>query len=136
MTERHTVHDHGRELVFSGVLLGYATSESVNKRRWTEMSIFRTDAGQYIVSGVGTSLVKKGEWIVDRFTNEKVQSPEDEIPRAWTHLCENAEGVIVALHLRDHDGIRYMTNVARAALESAILHDDALRKASLVEEIA
>lgn len=128
--------DHQRSIVFAGTLLGHASSAEEKKPRWTEMTIYRTDEGTYIVAGVGHSNVRKGDWVRDQHTGHSVQATEDETPRAWSHVCDTAEGAITALHLRDGDGIRYITHVARAALETAILQDSALANAFLVEKIA
>lgn len=138
MTERqkYTVVDNTRSIVFTGILLGHASSAEEKKTRWTEMTIYLTDAGQYIVAGVGQSTVKKGDWIRDQHTGRSVQAQEDETPRAWFHICANAEGAISVLRLKDSDGVRYMTNVAKAALEAAIVQDQTLANAFLVEEIA
>jgi EXLDI family protein len=137
MTERHkyTVTDHQRSIVFTGMLLGHASSAEENKTRWTEMTIYLTEAGQYVVAGVGQSSVKKGDWIKDS-TGRSVQALEDETPRAWSHVCDTPEGAIAVLYQKDSTGVRYMTDVARAALESAIIHNAALADAFLVEEIA
>jgi EXLDI family protein len=138
MTDRqkYTVTDHSRSIVFTGVLLGHASSAEEKKTRWTEMDIYLTAAGQYVVTGVGQSTVKKGDWVKDSHTGKSSQAPEDETPRAWAHICDNAEGVISVLHMKDRDGVRYMTDVARAVLEAAILQDRALADAFLVENIA
>ena len=134
MTKRqqYTVKDHDRAFSFRGVLLGHASSESPFKKRWTEMSIYRTDGGTYIISGVGQTCVKKGDPIPD----EDGIADEDETPRAWAHVCESAAGAIQRLYLYDNDNVRYMTRIAKLALEEAISKDDALRDAYLVEEVA
>lgn len=137
MTDRqkYTVVDHSRSIVFEGILLGHATSADEHKNRWTEMTIYLTEAKQYVVAGVGHSTVKKGDWVRDG-AGRMIQAPEDETPRAWSHICDTPEGAISVLHLKDSDGIRYMTHVARAALEAAILQDTALATAFSVERIA
>ena len=134
--QKFTVQDHERTFAFHGVLLGHASSESRTKKRWTEMSIYRTDKGTYIISGIGQTRVKKGDRIWDDDAKTEVVALADETPRAWAHVCESAEGAIQRLYLYDNDNVRYMTRIARLALESAIKLDVALRDAFLVEEVA
>lgn len=50
-------NDAGPTYSFSGKLLGHATTERENSLRWTEIDIYRTDGGNYIVSRLGVSLV-------------------------------------------------------------------------------
>lgn len=138
MTKRQkfAVQDHERSFMFNGVLLGRATSEIASKKRWTEMAIYRTEAGTYIISGVGQTRVKAGDRVWDDDEKKEVIAEFDEIPRAWAHVCESAEGAIQRLYLYDNDDVRYMTRVARNALLAAIKLDDALNKAFHVEEVA
>jgi len=131
--QRFTVQDHERTFSFSGVLLGHATSENSSKMRWTEMSIYKTDAGTYIIAGIGQTRVKKGDIVPD---TDGEYAIEDETPRAWAHVCESAEGAIQRLYLYDDDNVRYMTHVNRQALSEAIKHDKLLHNAYLVEEVA
>lgn len=58
--ERFDVRDSTRRYVFNGVRLAYVSSESPDpdKTRWTDIEIYRTEGGMYIVHRVGvTSLV-------------------------------------------------------------------------------
>jgi len=130
------VQDHERAFTFNGVLLGHASSENQSKNRWTEMSIYRTDKGTYIISGIGQTRVKKGDYVWDDEKSRDVRATKDETPRAWAHVCESAEGAIQRLYLFDTDNVRYMTRVARTALLAAIELDDALKNAFLIEEVA
>jgi len=138
MTKRQkfTVKDHDRAFVFNGVCLGRATSETETKKRWTEMAIYRTEAGTYIISGIGQTRVKKGDTFWDENQKFMVTADEDETPRAWAHVCESAEGAIQRLYLYDGDDVRYMTRVAHTALLEAIELDDILKSAFLIEEVA
>jgi hypothetical protein len=138
MTKRQkfTVKDHDRTFVFNGVCLGRATSQTETKKRWTEMAIYRTDAGTYIISGIGQTRVKAGDKVWDEDEKREVTAPADETPRAWAHVCESAEGAIQRLYLYDGDDVRYMTRVARTALLEAIELDDMLKSAFLIEEVA
>jgi|ERR1035438_6032278 hypothetical protein len=138
MTERqqYTVVDRSRSIIFTGTLLGHASSAGENKNRWTEITIYLTDGGQYIVAGIGQSTVKKGDLAWDKHLGHEVLAKEDETPHCWVHVCDSAEGAVSMLHQKGNDGVRYITDVARAALEAAILQNAALADAFLVEEIA
>jgi len=100
------------------------------------MAIYRTEAGTYIISGIGQTRVKKGDTFWDENQKFMVTADEDETPRAWAHVCESAEGAIQRLYLYDGDDVRYMTRVAHTALLEAIELDDILKSAFLIEEVA
>lgn len=51
------VLDGTRILEFDGTLLGAATSDDGRAQRWTEVTIWRSETGRYIVSKVGRSAV-------------------------------------------------------------------------------
>lgn len=138
MTDRQkfTVTDRNRSIVFTGKLLGHSSSAGEKKNRWTEITIYITDAGQYVVAGVGQTTVKKGDMAWDKRLGQMVPAPEDEVPHFWSHVCDDADGAISIIHQKGSDGVRYMTRVARSALEAAILQDRALADAFLVENIS
>lgn len=50
-------NDSGPTYSFYGRLLGHASTERENSVRWTEIFIYKTDGGNYIVSRLGVSLV-------------------------------------------------------------------------------
>lgn len=50
-------NDAGPSYSFTGKLLGHATTERENSYRWTEIDIYKTDGGNYIVSRLGKSLI-------------------------------------------------------------------------------
>lgn len=52
-----TVVDRMREIEFSGKMLGSSTTENDDSLRWTEINIYRTDGGNYIVERLGRSLI-------------------------------------------------------------------------------
>lgn len=105
--------DDGRDLRFQGVVLGRATSYVDGSERWTEITIFKTDKGNYVASVVGLSIVP-GE--SDRYKAVRSNSAEDIV----TFLS--------------HPVKRFLTIVAKGALEAAAVNDDSLAGA-LVEEV-
>jgi hypothetical protein len=75
------VRDGARTVAFNGQLLGFISSERPDSLRWTELSIYRNDAGRFIAHRVGVSCVahridcdvikgKKLPSIVDMKTDE------------------------------------------------------------------
>jgi hypothetical protein len=51
------VQDGTRYLEFDGQLLGEATSDDGRSQRWTEVKIYKSDTGRYIVAKIGRSVV-------------------------------------------------------------------------------
>lgn len=117
MDERHAVIDGDRELQFAGVLLGHSTSWAPNKTRWAEITIYRTIAGKYVVSGVGRSTVA------------------GERDKRWAKVCDEPECAIERLHLTDRMGVRYVPHVSRNAIDQARAADKAFRLAYVVQLI-
>jgi hypothetical protein len=116
-TAAHVVRDRDRELKFRGRLLGSATSKAAGKQRWSEIAIYKTEAGAYIVCGCGRS-----------------EMP-GESDRPWAQVCEAARGVVERLHMMDDDQSRYLPYVNRAALDEARSNDENLAQAFLVETV-
>lgn len=50
------VRDGNRLLTFDGELLAFVSSREDSRDRWTEMSIYRTEGGSYILEKVGRSV--------------------------------------------------------------------------------
>lgn len=51
------VHDQHQVLEFEGERIGFASTETPDTVRWTEIEIYRTTAGNYVVHRVGASVV-------------------------------------------------------------------------------
>lgn len=128
--------DRDRELVFTGTRLGGASSFVEGKQRWTEVEIYVTTAGSYVVSGVGQTNVRRGDLVWDDRAGIEVQADRDEEPIRWVHVSETAEGAVESLYQEDAASTRYLTKVARQALREAAGRDDSLRRAFFVEEVA
>lgn len=115
--EEFSVIDGDRELQFSGVRLGQSTSWATSKARWAEIEIYRTVGGQYIVAGVGRSVV------------------DGERDKHWAQVCEFPEAVIERLHLVDRNGARYIPYVSKDAINQARVHDAEFAQAYMVERV-
>lgn len=112
-----SVIDVDRELRFCGVCLGHSSSWADGKQRWAEISIFRTHAGTYVVSGVGRTVVA------------------GEQDKCWAQVCETPECVMERLYLHDRLGGRYLPNVSRRAITEARVRDSDFNVAYRVEQI-
>lgn len=93
-------------LVFTGDVIAEATSEGDGNARWTELRIWRTDTGRYVIEEVAVSTVP-GE------TN-----------RVFAKVVD-ADGVVDALH-RESRGKRFITDLALQVLEHASQADPAI----------
>lgn len=51
------VYDNLEPIEFDGVLLGEGSTETEDAVRWTEVSIYRTDTGRYVINRSGRSVV-------------------------------------------------------------------------------
>jgi hypothetical protein len=119
MTERHhhTVQARDRELNFEGELLGSSTSYGEGKPRWSEVQIFRTIDGDYVVAGVGRST-----------------APGEKDLR-WAHVCLTPAAVVEQLHQYDDDKVRYITALSRRAIIDAGERDPELLAAFMSENL-
>lgn len=57
MSDHFVVRDRLREIEFKGRELGRASTEKDDSLRWTEIVIYKTDGGKYIIERLGRSLV-------------------------------------------------------------------------------
>jgi len=103
---------NGQPFRFEGRMLAHTSSELARKPRWTEVQIFQTIGGKYVVNLIGQTRLD-GERIKER-----------------AHIADTAEDVIAVLFQEDPDtGNRYLTQVARDAIEQAGDHSESIRRA-------
>ncbi|MFW6033754.1 MAG: hypothetical protein ACOC9R_01355 [bacterium] len=167
-----TVHDGDRALNFVGAELAFATTwKSRNGRprpfddlRWTEMTVYRTEAGTYILSTIGRSDVyhrlanhggcpygvyaKAHELHDDRWPCP-VCLPDDlpdlapdalvavEVDRHSAVRAYTAEQLVAASHSVDrHTGVEFLSTLAQRALTAAGRQDPAVAEAYFSERVA
>lgn len=87
--------------MIEGELLAFASSRQGEARRWTELSVYRTDSGRWVLAGNGRSIIP------------------GEVDRPWTKVFEDPAPLIEALYIYDNDGPRYLTRAARSVVEQA-----------------
>lgn len=51
------VHDQHQVLEFKGERIGFASTETPDTVRWTEIEIYRTESGNYVIHRIGASVV-------------------------------------------------------------------------------
>lgn len=153
-SRKHRVNDQYGVLEFEGDLIGEASTESDRSPRWTEIKIYRTTGGNYVVSRVGVSLVyhameapcasglpRLARDLVENDTRQlepceicQPQDLDDMTPgtrvRVETdrHSAEAVPAVrlVEALTLKRQNGSTYVSNVAQTALSMALDNDPSL----------
>lgn len=108
---------HGEVTRFTGELIGKATSHRPGKDRWSEIEIYKTVGGDYVVHGVGRSTLP------------------GESDRSWVQVCETAAGVIERLHMTDRDQSRYIPDNSIRALAEARRIDADLDAAFMLQTV-
>lgn len=161
----HKVRDGARLITFDGDLLARVTSRrDGDASRWTEMSLYRTEAGTYVLEKVGRSILMHVRECSDpnintaklpRFQDTHPGSDPDfefeyhdcvpeeydfttllvEEDRFWSTIAEDPAKIVDALY-RKKGGERHMPRTSLDLLEAAGEHDAAIRDAYATEYIA
>ena len=161
MTE-FTARNGAERYVFDGVQLASVSTDDGSLLRWTEITIYRTVAGKYVVEKIGKSLVYHSldgcdfgvKIHFDELSDEVQPCPickpsfnptgsvRMETDRYHTVLTENAPALIDACRMTNNDsrsdsyGTVFLPNVARRALTQAAELDEGIRDAFLTQRIA
>jgi hypothetical protein len=113
MEEFRLERDGQPPLAFRGTMLAHASSHSPGKDRWFEVGIYRTEAGGYVVHGLGASEVR------------------GESDRGWAQPAATGDDVVAALYRQGTDG-PYLTRTSKDALAAAATVDDGIAGAYVV----
>jgi hypothetical protein len=138
------VKDGSRILQFEGQLLSHSTSWRDGSDRWVEFSLYRTEAGSYVLSRIGQSLLYHLPQCKVVQRNSLHESPRSELsrgarpcelcrpdqqptfpiicaerPRYHAQVCEGPAAVLDSLYRYDPAGSRYLTLVAARLLDDA-----------------
>lgn len=117
--ERYELPDRdNRTIRFTGRMIGQADTREGEAERWTSVSVYRTEGGNYIVHVIGHSTV------------------DGERNRYTCHTADGPDGAVESLHQVDSDGVRYITKVARRAAEEAATVDHEFALAFSIEDVA
>jgi len=150
----------GKHVEFTGKQIGSGSSHGgKGTLRWTEVRLFRTQAGKYVLQKVGRSVVAHAE---DQPCTSGDPYFEDDGPevnlsgylpcplcrpdfaqdalvlendRYSVHVSDTAEGIVESAYSQDSDGVTYMTRVARQCLQRAGLMDDAIKRAFMTQRV-
>lgn len=160
-TTWHVRDSARRTLEFEGEKLAQVSSERRHSPRWTEMTLFRTDTGKYVISKVGhtrvlhdpacTSIRGKLNLYVDEYPEGDPEEDNfdlhtcigdtyyiDEIvveeTRYWAFVSESAKDIVSTLH-KTEDGVRSLPRMSANLLEEAAPKDVDIAKAFSVERI-
>jgi len=109
--------DGQKDLKFTGEPLAEASNQWIagkDQTRWTEIRIYRTDKGKYVVSVIG----------VTRWQGEQDSHKAE--------VCETAEEVYKELLTEDFEGA-FLPDVAKEALEEAAKNDPAFESVRFEE---
>jgi hypothetical protein len=90
---QYTVRDNEQTLDFTGVLLAEKDSRVQTKNRWIELRLYRTQAGSYVLEGIGRTTVP-GE--IDRCWAQV--SDEPELSNVSTCTRKTVNGTFRTLH--------------------------------------
>ncbi len=110
--------DGKKDLQFTGVKIGSGSDhehQGPQNSRWSEIDIFRTDSGRYVVAQVFRT-----RW-----------QGEEDSRRA--EVCESAAAVLELLEWEDEEGNSGISNMAKEALEAAAENDTAFEGITLEE---
>ena len=146
-----TVRDQHQMLEFDGRLIGFGSTENDKSTRWTEIEIFATKGGNYVVHRVGASVLyhkansncTSGTLTrVSQLDANEIHEPCDvckpgrlkdldgtdrvrrESDRHSADAVESTEALVQALSLKRPNGSTFLSAVAREALTDAAEHDD------------
>jgi hypothetical protein len=154
------IQDDEGFLEFDGDQIAVATTEE-NERtlRWTEVHIFRTSSGKYVVQKIGKTRVyhrgsaegpcakygKPGKYqnvdldaIGCPVCNPDLDDDDNvriETDRYTAHVSDTAKGAVESIHSQDNDGVTYLTRVAREALHVAARKDEDIHDAFFVRTV-
>jgi hypothetical protein len=155
------VRDGARLIAFEGRHLGKVSSRRPDSPRWTELQLFRTSGGSYVLEKLGMSIMLHvpgcprilGE--IPRFQDaypgedpdvgfeydECVGAEYDftrllvEEPRYWATIATDPHEIVAALY-RKRDGSRHLPRISIELLENVAAIDEAINAAYRVERIS
>jgi hypothetical protein len=152
-----------RVIKFNGQKIAEVSSRRAGNPRWTELHLYRTDGGKYVLEKVGASVVLHSPscpemfgnlprfqdtypgadpgngkwWFCDRCGEQAVRDITSllvEQTRYWATVTEDPAQVVDALYRRK-DGAKSMPRVSLDLLEEAGRNDPAILEASTTEYV-
>lgn len=146
---------------FTGQMLGKRSSrQGDHDLRWTEIEMYKTQAGKYIVHKVGRSVVfHRANQACSSGTstrnlsllNDRVPCPRcnpDQIQMLGTtnpalietdrhtvHVSDTAAGAVESCYTQDKDRVAYLTYPARQLLAEVAQNDTSVHQAFMVQRV-
>lgn len=131
------IHDGDTLHTFTGTLQGFATTEERTSLRWSEVEIYRTSGGNFVLVKYGRSDVVHRPGATCAATNLPTvpfkdgipcplcapdvangQTVQAEIDRVSVHVAKDEAALHDVAHTRQNGQV-FLTNVARRALSDA-----------------
>ncbi len=160
MTKTYQVRDGSRIMEFDGACLAIISSRRPSSPRWTELELYKTDTGKYVLAKIGRSVVvhmpgcPKIYGNIPRFVDEYPDDvpendfdycdcvPEEydfnsllvEQTRFWALVADKASAIVNELHTVKN-GIRVLPRMAVNLLEAAAESDKEIADAFYVEHV-
>lgn len=147
------VRDNSRHLTFTGRHLASSSSNtSGDVPRWTDLKLYRTSSGKYVLQKVGRSVVFHSDKCRRRSKGDRFDGlsdvpdvrdfqpgtcchPSRNVSPVWVErdiyqavVHENAESLLSALYREDDDGVPFLSRVARTLLETASSDDEKISR--------
>lgn len=155
MAETYEVRSLAKVFTFDGTKLGWVSSRREDSPRWTEMAIYLTLDGKYVLEKIGRSLVThmpgcpeiKGT--LPRFQDTHPGADPDEefeyhdcvpefydftellveIDREWGMVSEDPQKIIEAMRVRNRDGHSHLPKTAQNLLDHVAKVDEGFHEA-------
>jgi hypothetical protein len=161
MSTNWSVRDGARIVTFDGVCLAEISSARSGVARWTDMALYLTNSGKYVMTKVGRSKVLhepgcsaiKGKLnlFMDEFPDGDPERDGFEFhtcvgesyymdnllveqTRYWVFIGDSAQALVDSLY-RNSDGMRFIPRMNIMLIEEAMLKDNAIAEAYQVERI-
>ena len=115
MTETIIDRDGDLPIRFTGELLAEADSFEPAKLRWTEIALYRTSSGRYVLHEEGLSKI------------------DGEADRSSAFVADDANELIDKLYRINAQGKRYITRMAQDLIAQAAIRDSEIAAACVVE---
>jgi hypothetical protein len=155
------VRDGNRLIQFEGICLGKVSSRRPESPRWTDLSLFKTNGGSYVLEKLGMSIVLHMPGcphilgVLPRFQDTYAGADPDEgyqyddcvpdtydftqllveEPRYWATIATDPNEIVAALY-RKRDGSRHLPRISIELLEKVSEIDNDINAAYRVERIS
>lgn len=161
MHQEYDLPNGEQRIQFSGRMLAKRSSQQgPDDLRWTEIEMYQTQAGKYIVHKIGRSVVfhKANQKCSSGNATRNMSALNTLIPcprcepdvqavlgttspmlietdRHTVHVSETARGAVESCYTQDGERVAYLTYPARQLLAEVSMNDEDIRSAFLVQRV-